>query len=178
MAQITYADKTYLNENASIPANNKVQDVDMNEIKSVVNTNDNNVGDLTTLATDVKTSVVGAINELKNAEIYSTSEVKTNEVWLDGSPIYKKTYTKTGTGNAARSESITVGSDSGTIKMFTKYEVLCTNSTSPAVSLMANYYNSGTDYFRVFTGNATTFNLRYYVNYTPVIYVTIYYTKN
>lgn len=36
---ITYADKTYLNENVDVPAINKVRDVDMNEIKSVVNNN-------------------------------------------------------------------------------------------------------------------------------------------
>ena len=92
MAQITYADKSYLNENASVPAINKVQDTDMNEIKTVVNTNDTNVGDLTTLATNTKTSIVAAINELKNAEVYSTSEVKTNKVWIDGKPIYRKSY--------------------------------------------------------------------------------------
>lgn len=37
MARITYTDKEYLNENASVPAINKVQDIDMNEIKSVIN---------------------------------------------------------------------------------------------------------------------------------------------
>lgn len=36
---ITYGDKQYLNQNADIPATNKVQDTDMNEIKSVVNNN-------------------------------------------------------------------------------------------------------------------------------------------
>lgn len=36
---ITYGDKSYLNENADIPATNKVQDTDMNEIKTVVNNN-------------------------------------------------------------------------------------------------------------------------------------------
>lgn len=36
---ITYGDKSYLNQNADIPATNKVQDTDMNEIKSVVNNN-------------------------------------------------------------------------------------------------------------------------------------------
>lgn len=36
---ITYGDKNYLNQNADIPATNKVQDTDMNEIKSVVNNN-------------------------------------------------------------------------------------------------------------------------------------------
>ena len=37
MALITYTDKVTLNENSGIPAINKVQASDMNEIKSVVN---------------------------------------------------------------------------------------------------------------------------------------------
>jgi len=37
--KITYSDKSYINENASIAATNKVQADDMNEIKSVVNNN-------------------------------------------------------------------------------------------------------------------------------------------
>ena len=39
MAKITYDDKSYLNLNGNIPNVNKVTDNDMNEIKSVVNTN-------------------------------------------------------------------------------------------------------------------------------------------
>lgn len=38
---ITYDDKQYINQNADIPATNKVQDTDMNEIKAVVNNNAN-----------------------------------------------------------------------------------------------------------------------------------------
>jgi hypothetical protein len=38
----------------------------MNEIKSVVNTNDTNVGDLTNLTTTDKTSVVSAINSINS----------------------------------------------------------------------------------------------------------------
>lgn len=38
MAQITYADKAKIND-SSLPAINKVRDVDMNEIKEVVNEN-------------------------------------------------------------------------------------------------------------------------------------------
>lgn len=37
MAQITYTNKQFVNQNANVPAINKVQDSDMNEIKSVVN---------------------------------------------------------------------------------------------------------------------------------------------
>ena len=40
MAQITYVNKEYLYENGDIPAKNKVQDTDMNEIKNVVNSNE------------------------------------------------------------------------------------------------------------------------------------------
>ena len=39
MTKITYDDKSYLNQNASVPNANKVCDSDMNEIKSVVNSN-------------------------------------------------------------------------------------------------------------------------------------------
>lgn len=79
MAQITYSNKTFLNQNPSIPEVNKVTDANMNEIKSVVNAN----------ATETST----AINEIKDAEVYSTNEVKTNKVWIDGKPLYRRVYT-------------------------------------------------------------------------------------
>lgn len=43
MAKITYADKVALNENPNINAINKVRDVDMNEIKEVINDNETKV---------------------------------------------------------------------------------------------------------------------------------------
>lgn len=30
------------------------------------------------------------IQKIKDAEIYSTNEVKTNKIWIDGKPIYRK----------------------------------------------------------------------------------------
>lgn len=30
------------------------------------------------------------IQSIKDAEVYSTSEVKTNKVWIDGKPVYRK----------------------------------------------------------------------------------------
>ena len=60
---ITYEDKQYLNQNADIPATNKVQDTDMNEIKSVVN---NNSSELSTVFSNMQvvtaTKSVGTIN--------------------------------------------------------------------------------------------------------------------
>lgn len=77
MAQITYADKTALNVNSSIADINKVNASDMNEIKSVVNDN-----------ADIVQGII-------DAEVYSTSEIKTNNVWIDGKPIYRKVIEKT-----------------------------------------------------------------------------------
>lgn len=71
MAQITYADKSTMNSNSSIPATNKCQASDMNEIKNVVNNNYSEVGDITTLTTADKSSVVNAINELNEKNIIS-----------------------------------------------------------------------------------------------------------
>lgn len=84
MAKITYADKTALNTNPQIADVNKVNDSDLNEIKSVVNDNDTNVGDLSTLNTTDKSSIVNAINELLPTVLYSTnkefSEVANNTI--------------------------------------------------------------------------------------------------
>ncbi len=33
------------------------------------------------------------IQDIKDAEVYSTSEVKTNKIWIDGNPIYRKVLT-------------------------------------------------------------------------------------
>ena len=43
MAQITYADKVALNDNPNINAINKVRDVDMNELKEVINENETKI---------------------------------------------------------------------------------------------------------------------------------------
>lgn len=37
-----------------------------------------------------------------NEEVYSTSEVKTNKVWIDGKPIYRKTIYVSSLPNATR----------------------------------------------------------------------------
>lgn len=76
---IQYQNKVALNTNPDIADINKVTDNDMNEIKSVVNNNANEIS--TNSAT---------IQNVINAEIYSTNEIKTNGVWIDGKPIYRR----------------------------------------------------------------------------------------
>ena len=73
--------------------NTPINSTNLNHIEQGIYDNSlkaDQVGDLTTLETTSKTNLVGAINELKNAEVYSTSEVKTNKVWKDGKSIYRR----------------------------------------------------------------------------------------
>ena len=53
---ITYSDKSYINENASIATTNKITDSDMNEIKAVVN---NNAGEFSVLSTTINSTING-----------------------------------------------------------------------------------------------------------------------
>lgn len=70
-----------INVNPGVADINKVKAEDMNEIKSVVNGNYNEVGDITNLTTTDKTSVVSAINEVKGETQVEdiTSQITFNE---------------------------------------------------------------------------------------------------
>ena len=74
MSKITYANKVTLNENPNVADVNKVKADDLNEIKNVVNANDDNVGDLADLKTTDVSSVVNAINELVDKVNYKISK--------------------------------------------------------------------------------------------------------
>lgn len=76
MSKINYTDKEFLNKNEEIADNRKVNDTDLNEIKQVVNTNDDNIGDLSNLNTTDKSSIVGAINEIKKKNILTAGMVQ------------------------------------------------------------------------------------------------------
>lgn len=82
--KLTYENKVAINENTDIPDINKVTDDDMNEIKNVVNNNDDEMITINT--------------KLTNANAYSTSETVVG-TWL-GKPIYRKVvqYNKTSNG--------------------------------------------------------------------------------
>lgn len=69
---ISYANKSYINQNPDVADTNKFRDIDANEIKSVVNNN----------ALELSTCVDGLI--------YSTTETDTGKIWTDGKPIYRK----------------------------------------------------------------------------------------
>lgn len=100
MAKITYNDKSFLNQNPSIADENKVNDTDLNEIKNVVNTNDDNsTNALNALAGDVlwtnpnPNAVFGSTTiTIANKNDYVYFEVFAKNYYLDG---YKNSlYTK------------------------------------------------------------------------------------
>ena len=73
MAKITYEDKEFLNKNENIANKNKVNDTDLNEIKEVVNGNDDKIGNLSDLNTADKSNLVNAINEIKTNNILTAN---------------------------------------------------------------------------------------------------------
>ena len=96
MSKITYENKVALNVNSDIADINKCNASDLNEIKNVVNTNDDdfntlniNVGNITQLNTTNKSSMVNAINEVNNKFNYSTEEQVIGK-WTNGKPLYRK----------------------------------------------------------------------------------------
>lgn len=127
MAKITYTNKVTLNPQPSIADENKVTSGDMNEIKSSVNILYDNQGDLSSLQTTTKSSLVGAVNELKSGEVYSSSEIKTNKVWIDGKPIYRKVLYDT-TSRSAGNYSIAHGIQN--YDEIISYKTLCYQSSS------------------------------------------------
>ena len=114
MSKITYDNKVDLQVASNIANINKVTASDMNEIKSAVNDNDDNittidtsVGDITTLTTTDKTSVVNAINELdtnqkKIIAISNTQPTNNEKVWIQAESKnlldYRNFQTKTVNG--------------------------------------------------------------------------------
>lgn len=103
MAKITYEDKVQLNNYPDIAEKNKVTANNINEIKQIVNQNDdnttqnkNNIGTLSSLTTTTKSSLVGAINEINNKpnNVFSEDEVQIG-TWL-GKPLYRKVVYTTG----------------------------------------------------------------------------------
>lgn len=62
---------------------------DLNHIEQGISNLNTSIGDLNTLNTTNKSSIVGAINEVYQNNVYSTDETVVGK-WIDGKPIYKK----------------------------------------------------------------------------------------
>ena len=162
MAKITYENKVALNVNSDIADVNKCNASDLNEIKQVVNTNDDNttnnsnaIGNLSNLNTTEKTNLVGAINEVNENDItkgtYSTTE-KVIGTWIDGKPIYRQVYEKTGTFTGE--VDITSGNDNlDTVISFRGYVITNNNVWLPCPCPNSAYIDYQIEVFKYSNGN-------------------------
>lgn len=109
MAKITYEDKVALNINPNIPDTNKCNASDMNEIKNVVNENDDNVNNLKSITLNnewlnaVKSlgnvlSVMLPINNPNNNQPtinFTSAQIYYNGSWENISEVNIQYYGKT-----------------------------------------------------------------------------------
>lgn len=174
--KLTYGDKSFINQNSGVPDINKVNDTDMNEIKTVVNANAELMGDVSTLTTTA-TDVVGAINEIDSkTDVFSSNEVKTDEVWIDDRPIYRKTFTiNIGTAlTSSEAHGITVPNISNIwVDIGNSFFV------SQSVSQSMGHYSSSDDYSRIYL-TSTTINCSFgsvYSTISKTAYITLKYVK-
>lgn len=109
MSKITYTDKVAIYENTKVPDINKVNADDMNEIKSVVNANDDTANNLKIIA--LNNEWLNAIKSLGNAlsimmPIYNpnsklptinftSAQIYYNDAWENISAVYVQYYGKT-----------------------------------------------------------------------------------
>lgn len=157
LTQIEFVDKETLNSQPSIADKNKVTANNMNEIKSVVNG----------ACTQVDTNTTDITN-LQNGEIYSTNEVKTNKIWIDNKPIYRKVFNLGSmSANQTKSQSI-VGIGIETVVSSRGF----LNSSS-FLNLGLDFYNTDFNYIYVDT---TSINVK--TGYAADnVYVILEYTK-
>lgn len=160
MAKINYSNKVTLNEQPSISEENKVTANNMNEIKTVVNTN------------------ADTVQEIINGEVYSTNEVKTNKVWINNKPIYR-TVVAVNFGNSGTTQ-ITTAHNIVNIDEITHYELRWYDTTDRC--WYCNYKDVGTQYY-IYMGNVSKTNVMVFQNSfnwqnrTRDRYCTIEYTK-
>lgn len=91
---------------------------------------------------------IRAVNEGLQ-DIYSTSEVKTNKVWVDGKPIYRKCIANGSSATNGTKFSLNSISNLGTITNIISKEVRTTGA-----EIFGNYYD----------GTSNKFTLQYYAN--------------
>lgn len=144
MSKITYADKVTLNENPNVADVNKIKADNLNEIKNVVNANNDNVGDLANLKTTDKSSVVNAINEIAGQNNITTgsNSVKTGRK-VDGKDEYIQKI-NVGPGPNNGSTSYNYKTDD---KIITNYYVLGISNNNeiiyvPNSSASGQYFNA------------------------------------
>ena len=141
MSKITYADKVTLNENPNVADVNKVKASDMNEIKNVVNANDD--------------------------KFNYTQEEQRIGTWINGKPIYRKTFVVSITGHYA-----TVGNIPN-LDIITSCNSYLHRDGSEYHSIN-NWGQTDQDFGTAYRHNN---DIEFNSSYTGTLYITLEYTK-
>lgn len=141
----------------------------------IVQSNNNKKITKTNLFSDIEEEIsdVGEeITTLKNGEVYSTTEVKTNKTWIDGKPIYRKVIEYNSPTLGGKYETYDFSNKS--IAYFT-----CFYQKSDG-QFEGTFYNTSTDLFRCLlntSGNQIYYKLGSGMSNVSKVVVTLYYTK-
>ena len=167
MAKITYTDKVALNVNSDIADINKVNASDLNEIKNVVNTNDDNMGLLSNLKTPSKDNLVGAINSV----VESGSNTNGDYIkYSDGTMICTKKVSFVGLqftiawGSAYETPPVDLGDYAQEFVDIPLMFVSCAQSTAAAEGLGNTKTGYGSVvFYRPIRTDATTYSYTFYL---------------
>jgi hypothetical protein len=98
---------------------------------------------------NIENAIGDAIEEIKqevlDAEMYSTSEIKTNKIWIDGKPIYRKVYNTT---TVAGNNNISISNISSNIESIIKMDGFIIQSSGNITSL--SYYYTSNDWCNLY----------------------------
>lgn len=147
---------------------------------SAINEVNTKVGNLNDLNTTDKSDIIGAINEVNNkinnkVDLYSTSEVKTDKVWIDGKPIYRKVIITGVLPNRTGKDIATGLTDINVINMY-GYAVRPTDNLHITLPYSAANYNVAVNYHE--TNNSLSIVAQSDMTAYTESYVIMEYTKN
>lgn len=98
-------------------------------------------------------------------EVYSTSEQKTNKVWIDGKPIYRKVINFTGTVSQINGADTILGSISNCDTVTNLSGLYISGSATQQIPFINYVYNSilidNINMFKIFVTNGDV-KVRYY----------------
>lgn len=130
--------------------------------------------DMQTLESNVSTNT-SDIENLQNGNVYSTSEVNTGKIWIDGKPIYRKyiTFEHSATGNYVYTHNLGIDS-------VVSCNAFCTVAGQ---SISANGYRpmpyivGNENYFRIGSIKENTIETTAGAWSNNVVYIWLEYTK-
>lgn len=176
--EISYDNKSDINTSTT-PVQNKVSASDMNEIKSVVNSNANLMGDLSNLNTSDKTSLVQAVNEINTPyDLITDGDAVLTGRKIDGKDEYVKRYsiTLSSSGSGMTGEKA-LGFTLNDVTII-KFEGTIPSNTKNIFNLDTDNFNAGDNYvYANTTSNKLIVNCNTQ-NYSGTLYVNVYYIIN